>query len=58
MSSALEDSGIRFELVTDQSPQDVTESRRAAERTIGRKILPFPREVQMYRDAGLEPPTA
>ena len=58
MSSALLDSALRGRVIEPKSPQEMTESRHAAERTIGRKIPPFPREIQMYRDAGLEPPTS
>jgi len=57
MSGALLDDSITFTPVTDESPQDVTAARRRAERVLGRRIAPWPREVAMYRDAGLEPPS-
>lgn len=52
------DVGLRGQLVPYKSPEEATAARRRAERTMGRRLPPFPIEIQMYRDAGLEPPTS
>jgi hypothetical protein len=40
-----------------ETPQEMTASRRKMSQALGRTIRPFPKEIQLYLDAGLEPPT-
>lgn len=40
-----------------ETPQEVTAKRRALSEQLGEELEPWPYEIALYEEAGLEPPT-
>ncbi|WP_336794255.1 hypothetical protein [Gordonia malaquae] len=58
MSALTEEILVGRRVESGRSPKELTKLRRQAERRVGRSIAPSKKELALYRDAGLEPPTS
>ncbi len=54
--SALDDDRLDLHRA-ELPPEEITKARHEAEKTLGRKISPFPKEIAAYKKAGLKPPS-